>query len=65
MKLQMSNKKLLKHHIIKSAIDGELTVKQVTGRLSLSQRRIKQLKKEFKEKGVIAVIHGNSTSPFP
>lgn len=65
MKLQMSKKELLKHHVIKSAIDGELTVKQAAERLNLTQRRIKQLKKEFKEKGAIAVIHGNSTRPSP
>lgn len=61
----MSKKELLKHHVIKTAIDGELTVKQAAERLNLTQRRIKQLKKEFKEKGAIAVIHGNSTRPSP
>lgn len=61
----MSNHELLKHHVIKSAVDGELTVKQAAERLNLSQRRIKQLKKEFKENGAVAVIHGNSMKISP
>lgn len=65
MKLKMSNHELLKHHVIKSAVDGELTVKQAAERLNLTPRRIKQLKKEFKENGAVAVIHGNSNRTSP
>ncbi len=61
----MSNNELLKHHVIKSTLDGELTVKQAAERLKLSQRRIKQLKKEFEENGAVAVIHGNSMRSSP
>ncbi|MFP5528636.1 ISNCY family transposase [Peptococcus simiae] len=61
----MSNHELLKYHVIKSAVDREITVKQAAERLNLSQRRIKQLKKEFKENGAEAVIHGNSMRISP
>ena len=42
-----------------------MNVRQAADRLGLSQRRIKQLKKEFKEVGAVAVIHGNANRPSP
>jgi len=45
--------------LIKDSIDGKCTVKEIALRFHLSERRVKQLKKEFKERGDIAVIHGN------
>ena len=38
---------------------------QAAERLNLSTRRIKQLKKEYREKGAAAVIHGNSLNSSP
>lgn len=49
----MSKKELLKHYVIKNAVDGQLTVNQAAERLNLSTRRIKQLKKEYREKGAV------------
>lgn len=61
----MSKKELLKHYVIKNSVEGQLTVNQAAERLNLSTRRIKQLKKEYREKGAAAVIHGNSLNPSP
>ena len=65
MKLSMSKKELLKHYVIKNSVEGQLTVNQAAERLNLSTRRIKQLKKEYREKGAVAVIHGNSLKSSP
>lgn len=65
MKLKMSNKELKRHYIIKQCVEGTLTSSQAAQCLCLSTRRIKQLKKEFKEKGAVAVIHGNARRPSP
>ena len=60
MKYQMSQKESLKLEVIQYACQGLLTVEQAARRLGLSARRIKQLKKGFRERGVEAVIHGNA-----
>ena len=61
----MSNKELKRHYVIKQCVEGILTSSQAAQCLCLSTRRIKQLKKEFKEKGAVAVIHGNARRPSP
>ena len=38
---------------------GQCTVKQVANALGLSERRVKQIKKEVKENGVKSIQHGN------
>ena len=45
--------------LIKACIDGKCTVKQVADALGLSERRVKQIKKEVKEHGVKSITHGN------
>lgn len=55
----MTSKELRKFHLISAAIEGKCTVKQVAMALNLTERRVKQLKKEMKSKGAEAVIHGN------
>ena len=60
MKYIMSKKTLAKLTVIQGAAEGLYTVKEAARKLSLSERRIKQLKKAFREQGVKAVIHGNS-----
>ena len=65
MKYIMNKEELTRHFVIKQCVDGKMTVKQAAERLGLKERRIKQLKKEFKEVGVVAVIHGNANKPSP
>lgn len=65
MELKMSKKELKRHYVIKQCLEGLLTSSQAAQCLCLSTRRIKQLKKEFKEKGAVAVIHGNARRPSP
>jgi transposase len=60
MKYIMSNEALGKMALIQGAVEGRYTVKEAAGRLGLSTRRIKQLKKAFREQGGSAFIHGNS-----
>ena len=45
--------------LIEACIKGECTVKQVAIALGLSERRVKQIKKEVKEHGVKSIPHGN------
>lgn len=65
MKLIMNRKDLSRHSVISSAVEGLLTVNQAAERLRLSPRRIKQLKKEYRINGAVAVIHGNANRPSP
>ena len=46
--------------LIQGALDGVYTVRDVAKRLGLSERRVKQLKREFRARGEAAVIHGNA-----
>ena len=50
---------LKRYHVIKNAIEGICTVAEAAVYLNLSSRRIKQLKKEVKLSGALALIHGN------
>ena len=45
--------------LIEACINGQCTVKQVADALGLSERRVKQIKKEVKENGVKSISHGN------
>ena len=61
----MSKKDLNRHHFIRQAIDGKMSVAQVAEQLKLSCRRVKQLKKAFREIGPEACVHGNARRPSP
>ena len=45
--------------LIEACIRGQCTIKQVATALGLSERRVKQIKKEVKENGVKSIQHGN------
>lgn len=45
--------------LIEACIKGQCTVKQVANALGISERRVKQIKKEVKENGVKSIQHGN------
>ena len=47
--LMLKEKELKRATLIQAAIDGECTVRQVADALGLSERRVKQIKKEVKE----------------
>ena len=55
----LKQKDLKRATLIEACIKGECTVKQVADALGLSERRVKQIKKEVKEKGVKSIQHGN------
>lgn len=55
----MTDKDLKKLHVINCALERKITVAEAANALGLSERRIKQLKKEVKEHGVESIIHGN------
>ena len=59
MKYTMSEEALGKLALIKGAVEGKYTVNEVALKLKLGARRIKQLKKAFREQGTSTVIHGN------
>jgi transposase len=56
----MNKDELGKLAVIRGAADGVCTVKEAARRLHLSGRRIKQLKKRFREQGEGTVIHRNA-----
>ena len=55
----MTDTELKKLHVINCTLEGKLTVAEASKALGLTERRIKQLKKEVKEHGVESIIHGN------
>ena len=57
--LMLKQKDLKRATLIEACIKGKCTVKQVADALGLSERRVKQIKKEVKENGVKSIQHGN------
>ena len=55
----LKQKDLKRVSLIEACIKGQCTVKQVAIALGLSERRVKQIKKEVKENGVKSIQHGN------
>ena len=55
----LKQKDLKRATSIEPCINGQCTVKQVANALGLSERRVKQIKKEVKENGVKSIQHGN------
>jgi predicted Ser/Thr protein kinase len=65
MKYMMSKVELGKLTIIQGTVDGVYAVKEAALHLLLGKRRIKQLKKEFRLHGEVAVIHENAGNTPP
>lgn len=57
--LMLKQKDLKRVTLIQACIKGECTVKQVANALGISERRVKQIKKEVKEHGIQSIQHGN------
>ena len=57
--LMLKPKDLKRVTLIEACIKGQCTVKQVADALGLSERRVKQIKKQVKENGVKSIQHGN------
>ena len=57
--LMLKQKDLKRATLIEACIKGQCTVKQVANALGLSERRVKQIKKEVRENGVKSIQHGN------
>ena len=57
--LMLKEKDLKRATLIEACIKGQCTIKQVATALGLSERRVKQIKKEVKENGVKSIQHGN------
>ena len=57
--LMLKPKDLKRATLIEACINGQCTVKQVADALELSERRVKQIKREVKENGVESIQHGN------
>ena len=57
--LMLKQKDLKRATLIEACIKGQCTVKQVADALGISERRVKQIKKEVKENGVKSIQHGN------
>ena len=55
----LKQKDLKRATLIEACINGNCTVKQVAYALGISERRVKQIKKEVKENGVKSIQHGN------
>ncbi|MBO5179132.1 MAG: ISNCY family transposase [Clostridia bacterium] len=55
----LKQKDLKRATLIEACINGKCTVKQVAYALGISERRVKQIKKEVKENGVKSIQHGN------
>lgn len=57
--LMLKQEEIRRATLIEACIKGQCTVKQVANALGLSERRVKQIKKEVKENGVKSIAHGN------
>lgn len=55
----LKQKEIKRATLIEACINGQCTVKQVANALGISERRVKQIKKEVKENGVKSIQHGN------
>lgn len=61
----MNEKELRRSQIIQAAIEGLCTVREASARLGISERRVKQLKREVRAKGPEAVIHASKGKKRP
>jgi transposase len=55
----LSEKEARRVYVMEKVLEGQLTVKEGARLLNLSERQVKRLKKGMKEKGVLALAHGN------
>ena len=59
MRIIMNEKEELKTAVIKSCVNGTMTVKDAAYRLNFSERYVKELKARFKKYGASSMLHGN------
>lgn len=59
MRIIINNKEEFKSIVIQACVNGKLTVKEASIKLSFSERYVKKLKTRFKSYGVQSMLHGN------
>ncbi len=59
----MTGKEINRYCVLRETIEGELTIKEAARILSLSERQVYRLKKKVRDRGHVAVIHGNRGRP--
>ena len=50
---------LKRARLVQASLEGQLTVKEVANALGLTERRVKQIRKDIKTHGVESIVHGN------
>ena len=56
----MDDEKKERLALVRGAVDGVYTTKQVAASLSISERAVRRLKKKYIEEGESALVHGNA-----
>lgn len=59
MRIFMNKKEILKKTVIEACVFGKITVKEAALRLNFSERYVKKLKQNYREKGDSIFLHGN------
>jgi len=59
MRYLMNKKEEQKALIIRSCVEGEMSVKSAAMRLKLSERQVKNLKMKYRKEGYSSILHGN------
>jgi len=59
----MTGKEINRYCVVREAMEGGLTVKEAAMELSLSERQVCRIKKAVRDRGHMAVIHGNRGRP--
>ena len=55
----LSAKEARRVFVMEEVVEGRITVREAAAYLNLSERQVKRLKKGMKERGVLALVHGN------
>lgn len=63
--LGMSQKERQRYHVLKTVLDGRITLKEAGQAMGVSYRHAKRLKKRLELHGARGLIHGNRGRPAP
>ena len=59
----MGEKQLDRLHLMKLVEEGKITLKEATGKIGVSYRQAKRIRRAFRDKGAKGIIHGNTGQP--
>lgn len=57
--MEISEQDIGRHHLLRMVLDGRISLTEASGKMGVSYRQAKRLRKSFENNGMVGLFHGN------